>query len=127
MSDRRRGPRPRQREHFEQAVVVSWLRAMGILCCAIPNAARRSPALAAMLKAQGMSAGAPDLLIFTRPPLRPDARGVAIEMKAGKGKATDMQTAWLLALREQGWVAEVCNGASEALELLASLGYRVPR
>lgn len=80
-----------------------------------------------MLKAQGMSAGAPDLLIFTRPPLRPDARGVAIEMKAGSGKATELQTAWLLALRGEGWVAEVCNGATDAFDLLTSLGYRLPR
>jgi hypothetical protein len=120
--------RPQQHEHAEQVEVVRWLRAADITFCASANAAKRSAALAAMLKAAGMQAGFPDLMIFDAPPLAPEFIGVAIEMKRadGKGRVSDEQQGWLIALAARGWKTKVCHGAADALRFLSSLGYRVP-
>jgi hypothetical protein len=39
--------------------------------------------------------------------------GVAIELKAGRRKATDPQEAWMADLRERGWLVEVCRTIDE--------------
>lgn len=119
----------RHAEHEEQKIVAECLRNAGILFCAIPNGARTSMSVAKRLKAEGLEAGAPDLLIFDPPPVfRGEIpRGVAVEMKAPKGgKPSPAQILWQRRLEERGWVALVCYGADEALKELARLGYRVP-
>jgi hypothetical protein len=125
---RKQRARPRQLEHAEQVIVARWLRAARVTFTAVPNAALRSVIVAAMLKAEGMQAGFPDLLVFDAPPLRPEFIGAAIEMKRadGKGKATDEQQDWLIALAARGWATKVCHGAAAALGWLKELGYRVP-
>lgn len=108
--------------------MVRYLRAAGIVHCAVPNGARTSMSVARRLKAEGMVAGAPDLLIFDRPPNAPGNVGVAIEMKrpdAGKPRAEQLE--WQERLAARGWVSLVCYGADEALRELARLGFRVPR
>lgn len=118
----------RHLEHAEQVEVVRWLRACGVLFCAVPNGARTSISVAKRLKAEGLEAGAPDLLIFTPPPKFPSVSGVAIEMKAQKGgRLSDEQAEWLASLSAHGWLAKCCRGAVDALTWLAELGYRVPR
>jgi hypothetical protein len=120
--------RPRQLEHAEQVLVAKWLRAARIAFTAVPNAAMRSVIVASMLKAEGMSPGFPDVLIFDAPPARPEFIGAAIEMKRadGLGTATEEQEQWLIALAARGWATKVCHGAADALAWLAELGYRVP-
>ena len=44
--------------------------------------------------------------------------GLYIEMKAGKNKATDNQSKWLEALNNQGYVAVVCAGCAQAVEVI---------
>lgn len=121
--------RPKQREHAEQVVVVGWLARGGYLVCSIPNEGKRSPAVAAMLKSAGLSPGAPDLLVFDSPPKAPEFVGAAIQMKQPGAPTTvpENQEAWLIALAARGWATRVCWSAPEALDWLASLGYRVPR
>mgnify|MGYP001562933909 CR=1 FL=1 len=51
-------------EHEEQAAFCRWLDAKGIGYFAVPNGARVRPAQAKKLKAEGMTAGAPDLVIY---------------------------------------------------------------
>lgn len=119
----------RRSEHEEQKLVVECLRMAGILFCAVPNGARTSMSVAKRLKAEGLEAGAPDLLIFD-PPTAFTAivpRGVAIEMKAPHGaKPSKAQSEWQRRLTESGWISLVCYGADEALRELARLGYKVP-
>ncbi len=117
----------RRLEHAEQVEVVRWLRAARICFAAIPNGARTSISVARRLKAEGLEAGAPDLLIFDAPPTAPDLRGVALEMKApDAGKPSPEQLAWQEKLAARGWKTLVCYGAAEAFEALGKLGYRVP-
>jgi hypothetical protein len=97
-----------------------------------PNEGRRSWRMGASLKAQGLKAGLPDVLIFARPPRRSNAvscdsvRGVAIELKRVGARDSDVsadQVAWLRELGRQGWVCRWCAGADEAIKWLKSLGY----
>lgn len=111
-------------EHDEQVEVAHWLRLHSVLHCAIPNAAKRSPKLASYLKSEGLSAGAPDLILFTRPPGRPEAHGVALEMKRAQGgKVSDLQKLWHEKLEAEGWVVLIGHGAADAKKKLEALGY----
>lgn len=120
--------RPRQYEWAEQVRVVHWLTRARVEFCAVPNGGYALSVQAGMrMKAAGLRAGFPDLLIFDAPPNRPDCVGVAVEMKrADGGRVTEEQERWHVALAARGWAVKVCAGAAEALAWLASLGYRVP-
>ena len=80
-------------EHQEQSALIQWARMhkhSGVrMLYAIPNAAKRSVRLAAMMKSEGMMAGVPDL--FLPYPVEP-YHGLYIEMKRRKGgKVSDNQ------------------------------------
>ena len=93
---------------------VEWLDARGLLFCHIPNEGKRRNGAA--LRAVGLRAGAPDLLIFT---CRPGIRGIAIELKRRKYyRHAPEQVAFLDKLRALGWVAEFAHGAEEAVEIV---------
>lgn len=117
---------PVQREHRAQVELTQCLRNAMICHAAIPNAGKRSVQVAAMLKAEGMQKGFPDLLIFDSPPLMPWLKGVAIELKTKGNKPTPEQKAWQAELIKRGWLAEICYGCDGALRYLSALGYRVP-
>ncbi len=113
-------------ELSEQIEVVRCLRAAGVLFAAVPNGGRRDRREAALLKKSGVRAGVPDLLIFDSPPMRPQKRGVALEMKregASPSAVSPAQREWLDALSERGWVGMVGRGAADALKQLRELGY----
>lgn len=113
-------------EASEQIALVRKLRAAGILFCAVPNGGKRSRVEATRLRMGGVEPGVPDLLIFDRPPLKPQAVGVALEMKrsgAAKSSVRKQQRQWLAALEARGWVALVGYGCQHALIELRSLGY----
>ena len=104
-------------------MLAAWLDAIGVLWCHVPNGGVRNPVAGAHLKAQGMKAGVPDVLIFTVP-TNLDARGVAVELKRLKGgRATPTQKAWHGALRRVGWKVHVAHGALDAIDWLQALGY----
>ena len=80
------------------------------------------------MRAEGIKAGAPDLIIFDRPPSKREAKeacpGVAIELKRIKGgRVSDEQRQWLDNLSARGWITAVCKGFEEAVKLLEELGY----
>lgn len=81
----------------------------------IPNGGSRNRIEAANLKRQGVKAGVPDLCL---PAARGKYHGLYIEMKYGKNKASENQEKWIAALREQGYVAEICYGWQQAAELI---------
>jgi hypothetical protein len=125
-------------ERSEQAKLAAWLDQHGILWLHPANERKASVQQHVSLKAQGVKAGAPDVLIFSLPPRRDTdsevgpasrvGRGVAIELKRVSHRATVSvgQLEWLEALRQQGWLAKVCCGASEAVHWLTSLGFGAP-
>lgn len=80
---------PLPTEHQEQATFIQWLTKQHpkLWFFAVLNAAKRSPRLAAYLKAEGMVAGAPDLHI--------PAMDLYIEFKRRKGG--------VISAEQQGW------------------------
>lgn len=116
-------------ENEEQATLAEWLDLHGVLWCHCPNegqmGGRRGQMHGARLRRLGLKSGVPDVLVFDLPPMGPrPCRGVAIELKRQRGgRVSDEQREWIDALRERGWVAEVCKGAGAAIALLERLGY----
>lgn len=130
------GHRPLATEADETRTLAEWLTWRRIVFAHPPNEGKRKPSTGAGLKRMGMQAGLPDFLVFT-PPRNPLAalegmrekaygvRGVAIELKRADGGAgpSPAQREWLSKLDAVGWATRVCNGATEAIGWLESLGY----
>jgi len=100
-------------EHEIQAAFVQWLRLKKIWHFAVPNALKVGGVkLMAYLKAEGLTAGVPDLII----PYRTKEYGsLAIEMKRRGGTVKDNQKEWHEFLRGQGYRVVVCYSADEAI------------
>src|SRR3990167_9424466 len=91
------GALPVPLEHDEQVAVCQWLDRRRVPFFAVPNSAKRSPRLAAYMKAEGLRAGVPDLWL--------PMHRVVIEMKrrnASPSDTTPEQHAWLASLRAAG-------------------------
>lgn len=132
----RKRPRPASPEAIAQARVVRELRRAGLLFNAQSNGLPLSATASVKAVEAGLEAGCPDLLIFTPPPSRPEARGVALEMKRQEKKpktdkagrwsgAEPHQRRWLDQLDALGWICLVGYGAEDALRRLNALGYDV--
>lgn len=61
------------------------------------------------------SAGIPDMML---PVAISPFHGLYIELKKKGGKVSTKQQAWIKALRQQGYAAEVCYGADDAIETM---------
>lgn len=81
----------------------------------IPNGGKRNKAEAARFKMAGVKAGVSDLEL---PVARGKYHGLFIEMKYGKNKATDAQEEFIEFVKQKGYLAVVCNGADEAINVL---------
>jgi hypothetical protein len=98
-------------EHEEQREVVRWFRQTypGVRIFAIPNGGARGISQAARLKAEGVSAGVPDLFI--------PAHSLWVEMKRRKGGTVSKdQKDWIEYLESAGHRVIVSRGADEAKE-----------
>ena len=96
-------------EHVEQREFVSWFRKRyaGVRIIAIPNGGIRGAAAGARLKAEGVSAGVPDLYI--------PAWKLWIEMKRQRDYTVSQeQRDWIDYLQEIGDCAIVCRGFNDA-------------
>lgn len=103
-------------EHQEQVEFVKWFRMQhrGVRIFAVPNAAMRSPQLAAYLKAEGLSPGCPDLWI---PALK-----LAIEFKRQKGGViSPEQKEWAAYLISIGWRHFFAYGCEDAMNKLQTV------
>lgn len=103
-------------EDHEQMMFVQWFRRTypDVRIFAIPNGGARHPAVAANLKATGVSSGVPDLCI--------PAWGVWIEMKRVKSGSTSAeQKSWLAYLASAGYKTAVCHGFESAKRFVQSL------
>jgi hypothetical protein len=103
-------------EHEEQREFVQWVRQTypGVRIFAIPNGGARSRTTGAKLKAEGVSAGVPDLYI--------PAWRCWVEMKREKGgKVSPVQRDWLAYLQSIGdkvIVGHGCEDAQNKIKLL---------
>jgi hypothetical protein len=107
-------------EEIEQARLVRWshratvrerLPLLAFLHHS-PNGGRRDGFTGAQMKALGVKAGFPDLILpVASPPL-------AIEMKTATGRTSPEQDAWIAALRASGWACHVARSAAEARDII---------
>lgn len=103
-------------EHTEQVLLVKWFAmqypAIGKRLVAVPNGGQRNVIVAAKLKAEGVRAGFPDLMLLMP---RHGFAGLIIELKRKKGGTLQPEQAdWLEWLGEQGFMTVVCKGFEAA-------------
>jgi hypothetical protein len=114
-------------EHQEQSALFEWARRLQgqhpelRWLAAWPNGGHRAKKTAAMLKAEGVQPGPPDVWL----PVRRGAHsGLVIEMKYGKNRLTPEQREWLRHLQSQDWRIAVCYEWTEAARVIADyLGF----
>lgn len=111
-------------EAQEQTTLFQWAGMMAgkwpelRLLHAIPNGGGRNPIEARHLKEQGVKAGVPDIFL---PCARGGWHGLYIEMKRRKGGRVSIeQKKMILALMEQGYCVEICNGWEEARNVITA-------
>lgn len=99
-------------EHAEQRAFVSWWRKSfsdNVRLFAIPNGGHRSKSQGAILKAEGVVPGVPDLFC--------PALGLWIEFKKRSGgKVSREQADWHQYLQCLGYTVIVAHGADDAVE-----------
>lgn len=118
-------------EHAEQVQLIAWADGVAVHrwpglrlqtdgggwmfpLFAVPNGAERHPAVARKLKAEGVRAGVPDLMLLVRVG---DCPGLVIELKRRRdGRVRASQHVWLEFLAAQGFRVAVCRGAQEAID-----------
>lgn len=112
--------KPVDREGLEQAALMAELRArmpeVADLIFHVPNGGHRVKAVAAKLKAQGVKAGIPDLVL---PMARGGFFGLYIEFKATPphdAVISDSQHERIRKLNAQGYLAVVCRGHFDTME-----------
>lgn len=111
--DKKNGSKAAPTEHDLQVQCLRWLRAAyrDVLCYAIPNGGQRNTIVAAKLKAEGATAGIPDLCI---PIGRNGYHALYIEMKNGKaGRLSDHQKEIIHRLQACGNKVVVCRTFDE--------------
>ena len=111
--------KPVDREGQEQAALMREIELryplVFELIYHVPNGGHRVKAVASKLKAQGVKAGVPDLVL---PMARGGYFGLYIEFKATIDPApvSPSQSACLRRLNDQGYLAVVCRGHFDAME-----------
>lgn len=114
-------------EHQEQAAVIRWWSYGSSRCglpefalMAIPNAAKRSYALANRMKMEGLRKGIPDLFLAVPSNLANAQRvyGLWIEMKKKPNKPSTEQIEVLSFLQDKGYFVQVCYSADEAIKAI---------
>ena len=118
------GPRKRPADHEgqEQAALIKEIElrypAVAKLIYHVPNGGHRYKLVAIKLKAQGVRAGVPDLVL---PMARGGYFGLYIEFKAtppNDAAISPSQHSCIQALNEQGYLAVVCRGHFDAMQTL---------
>ena len=109
-------------EAEEQKALFEWAGYMGgrhpelRFMYHVPNGGRRNAREAAMLKAEGVKAGVPDIVL---PASRGGYHGLYIELKRQKsGSLSKEQREYLEYLKEQGYRAVMCRGWRQAADVI---------
>jgi hypothetical protein len=115
--------RRRRPEEILQRSVVDLLTKCGVpglVWFHVPNGGKRGLAEAARFKRMGVRPGVSDLILFHRGCL------YALELKAGKGKPTDLQEQFMEDVRKAGGRAVWAAGMDEAMYTLQFWGLLRP-
>jgi hypothetical protein len=99
---------------IQRAVIqhIAWRARPGMFAFHVPNGGWRSRVEGAILKAIGTVAGVPDIICIF------EGRCYALELKAPKGRLTDVQCVVHERLREAGAVVAVAHGIDQRLAQL---------
>lgn len=103
----------REQEHNLQVACVRWFRLQypQHIIFAIPNGGQRNVVVAAKMKAEGVTAGVPDLFV---PHPTKIYHGLFIEMKNGrKGRLSESQRQMISLLMRQGYACVVARDFEE--------------
>ena len=104
------------KEYQLQKAVCKYLDLNNVLYCGSMGG-NYQPHFSVRMKAKksGYKKGFPDLFIYEP---RGKFHGLAIELKVGYNRATKDQLWWRNELNERGYVAEICTGIDDALEVI---------
>jgi len=114
--------KPKHPEHDMQVALFTWAKIAQCMhpelamMFAIPNGGARDSRTGAMLKAEGVKAGVPDIFLAV-----PCGRfhGLFIELKAGDaGRISEAQASWITSLQGKGYDAGVCRTLDEAVQTI---------
>lgn len=116
--------KPKHPEAVQQRLFVKRarldVRTRDVLFCAVPNGGKRGAREAALMKAEGVSAGVPDLLFFEPREIRYAYAGLAMEFKIKGNGPTPAQLGWHRALAQRGWCVRIVYSAQEAWDTLTT-------
>lgn len=105
-------------EHDIQAAFFRWVRIAEKqnpvlrLMFAVPNAGKRGYKTAAMMLAEGLRSGVPDMLL---PVARGGFTGLAIEFKKPGGKLSDNQKEFIEMMVKENWLVVVMTDTEAAI------------
>ena len=103
-------------ETQEQVIVVGYCKLWGVEVVHIPNEGKRTLVTGRNLVRLGLRSGFPDLFF---PYAKKGYHGLFIEMKRKKGsKVSPAQKEWVTTLNNQGYLAVICYGAEEAINVI---------
>lgn len=107
----------KQLEHKLQCACVRWLRLQhpNVLCFAIPNGGARSALTGAMLKAEGVVAGVPDLMIAMP---KNGYAGLFVEMKVKPNRPSREQKEIISKLEDAGYKVAFCYAFEEFVKIV---------
>ena len=113
-------PRKRIRKYLEanqQKAFFAWLSLKypwaRAITFAIPNGGRRDAIEAAHLKAQGVTAGVPDIFCGLA---RAEKHGLFIEFKSPKGKLTVKQKNFIEKIEAEDYCVAICYSVDDAIK-----------
>lgn len=98
--------------HVAVADLLARNARAGVVWWHTPNGGSRNRIEAARMKALGVKAGVPDLLLLI------DGTLHALELKAAKGRVSAEQTAMLSSLSAAGAIVGVARSVSDSVEIL---------
>ena len=108
--------RPEEALHRQVAAFLRLVLADGAWFTHCPNGGARTPAEAGILKAMGVRAGTPDLLIVHA------GRAIWIELKAARGAVSTRQAETMAAIRAAGCPVYVCRSLDDVIAALHEAG-----
>jgi hypothetical protein len=100
-----------------QIAAMNLIKHLWPNCTAIhvENEGRRTPQAGAISKKMGLTAGVPDIMIFTR---SSHFAGLAIELKVYPNKPTADQVKFMDELEQCGWLCCVAYGLDEVQNII---------
>ena len=113
--------RPEEQLHRAVVRLLQVYQSRGLLTfCHVPNGERRDRATAGRLKAMGTTPGVPDLLVWL-----PGGGHFQVELKAGNGRLSAHQSAWISRMTDMGVAVHVIRSLDGLEELLRAEGVPV--